>query len=125
MSQLAPEYRNHMNPQQFDAFLDGDGALDNRQVVADAFDYDWHVRKLTFAPHFRGHVLMHATAYQSTLDHQWAANDPLFAACGAAVEISVSGLAQANRTRPLAPLQVLLQQVLDAVADLPDERRRG
>lgn len=90
------------------------------------FDYDWHARKLHFESHFRGHLLMQMTAYTSTRDHQWAAqNDPLFAASGAGVEISVSGLAQANRNRPLGPLVGLLQQVMNAVAHLPHRRLRA
>ncbi len=59
-------------------------------------------------------------------DHQWAAaHDPLFATCGAAVQISVSGLAQANRNRPLAPYVVCMQQVMDAVARLPYRKLRA
>ncbi len=115
--QSKAEYRQYVNPKQFNQFLDGQGALSNRAEIADQFDYDWHARKLTFEPHFRGQVLLQATAYQSTRDQQWAAaNDPLFAANGAAVQISVSGLAQANRNRPIELYVVLLQQVLDAVA---------
>jgi hypothetical protein len=72
-----------------------------------------------------GHVLMPATAYQSARDHQWAAqHDLLFATCKADVEISVSGLAQANQRYPVASLCVLLGQVLDAVAGLPHPRLR-
>jgi hypothetical protein len=29
-------------------FLDGNGALANRDEMADRFDYDWHARKLKF-----------------------------------------------------------------------------
>ena len=120
------EYRNIVNPRQFNAFLDGQGALSNRDEIAAQFDYDWHARQLTFDRHFRGQVLMQATAYESTRDQQWAAaHDPLFAACGAAVEISVSGLAQANRNRPLEPYVVMLQQVLDTVARLPHRKLRA
>ena len=126
MRKLKPEYRKLANPKQFNQFLDGNGALANQDHIAQRFDYDWHARKLTFESHFRGHVLMQATAYRSTRDHQWAAaHDPLFIACGAGVEISVSGLAQANRNRPLEPLVVLLQQVMDAVANLPHRRLRA
>lgn len=120
------EYRQFVNPQQFQAFLNGGGCLANRYDVADRFGYDWHARKLTFDVHFHGHVLMQATAYQSTRDHQWAAeNDVLFAANGAAVDISVSGLAQANRNRPIEPYMVFLQQVMDAVAALPHRKLRA
>jgi len=126
MSKMKPEFRKVANGKQFNEFLDGNGVIADREQIADRFDYDHHARKLTFAPHFRGHVLMQATEYQSTRDHQWAAeHDPLFAACGADVEISVSGLAQANRNRSLEPLVVILQQVMDAVARLPHRRLRA
>jgi hypothetical protein len=126
IKKLKAEYRKLANPKRFNQFLDGGGALANRNEVAQQFDYDWHARKLTFDSHFRGHVLMQATAYRSTHDHQWAAeHDQLFVACGAGVEISVSGLAQANRNRPLEPLVVLMQQVMDAVAQLPYRRLRA
>ena len=85
-------------------FFNGQGVLAKRQEVADPFNYDWHARQLNFEQHFRGLVLMQATAYRSTRDHQYAAeNDVLFHANDAGVEISVSGLAQANRNRPLEP----------------------
>jgi hypothetical protein len=126
MRRIKPEYRKLANPRQFNQFLDGGGSLADRDYIAQRLDYDWHARKLTFAPHFRGHVLMQTTAYQSTRDHQWAARyDPLFIACGAGVDISVSGLAQANRNRPLDPLVVMLRRVMDAVADLPYRRLRA
>jgi IS4 transposase len=126
MRKLKPEYRKLANPKQFNRFLDGGGALTNRDDVAQRFNYDWHARKLTFDPHFRGQVLMQTTEYRSTRDHQWAAeHDPLFIACGAGVEISVSGLAQANRNRPVEPLVVMLQQVMDAVAHLSYRRLRA
>ncbi len=95
--------------------IDKTGVLANRESLAEQFDYDWHARKLYFETHLRGHLLMQMTAYTSTRDHQWAAqHDPLFAACGADVEINVSGLAQANKQRPLAPMIGLLQQVMGA-----------
>jgi hypothetical protein len=121
-----PEYRKIATPKAFSQFLDGNGVLADRDITAERFDYNWHSRKLTFETHFRGHVLMQATTYRSTRDHQYAAkDDPLFAACGARVEISVSGLAQANKNRPVDPLVVMLQQVMNAVADLPHRRLRA
>jgi len=126
MAKLKPEYRKVMNSKRMAQMVDGQGVLANRQQVADQFNYDWHARKLTFEKHFRGHMLMQATAYSSTRDHQWAAeHDPLFAACGAGVEISVSGLAQANQNRPIEPLLVLMQTVMDTVARLPHRRLRA
>jgi hypothetical protein len=119
------EYRQYVNPTQFNEFLNGGGSLANREELADLFDYDWHARKLTFDKHFAGHVLMQATAYESARDHQWAAqNDLLFQASGAAVEVSVSGLTQANKNRPIEPYVVMLRQVMNAVANLPHRKLR-
>ena len=119
------EYRQFVTPKQFNEFLDGGGSLANREEIADEFGYNWHARKLRFDSHFAGHVLMQATAYQSTRDHQWAAQkDVLFAANGAAVDISVSGLAKANKQRPIEPLVVFLGQVMDLVAALPHRKIR-
>jgi len=118
-------YRNYSSTKQFNQMLEGGGVLANREAIADEFDYDWHGRKLNFERHFRGHVLMQATAYESVHDHQWAAgHDRLFEANGAAVAISVSGLAQANKNRPIEPYLVLMQQVMTAVANLPPRRLR-
>jgi hypothetical protein len=126
MSKLKAEYRKLANPRQMNQMVEGQGVLANRQEVAEQFNYDWHARKLNFETHFRGHVLMQATAYRSSRDHKWAAeNDSLFTACGAGVEISVSGLAQANRNRPVEPLVVLMQAVMNAVANLPHRRLRA
>lgn len=122
---LKNEYRDIADPKRMREFLDGKGVLAKRQEVADHFNYDWHARKLSFEQHFRGHVLLQTTAYQSTRDHQYAAqNDVLFAANGAGVEISVSGLAQANRNRPLEPYLVMMQMVMTAVENLPSRKLR-
>lgn len=123
---IKQEYQRAIKPQTFGEFLDGDGALTNRDELASASHYDWRARKLRFEEHLRGQVLMQATAYQSTRDQQWAAeHDLLFAANGAAVEISVSGLAQANKNRPLAPYVKMVQQVLTAVSALPHRKLRA
>lgn len=118
-------YRSITNPREFERFLSGGGALENREEIAKQFNYDWHARKLRFESHFRGHVLMQASAYESARDHQWAAShDPLFEANGGGVEISVSGLAQANKNRPIEPYVLMMKQVLDAVGRLPHRRLR-
>jgi hypothetical protein len=71
-------------------------------------------------------VLLQATAYRSMRDHQWAAaHDVLFLANRAGVEISVSGLAQANRKRPLEPYLAMMQAVMDEVAHLPHRKLRA
>ena len=125
MSKLKNEYRDLANPKRMREFLNGKGVLAKRQEVAEQFGYDWHARKLNFEQHFRGLVLMQVTAYRSTRDHQHAAeNDLLFHANGAGVEISVSGLAQANRNRPLEPFLAMMQAVMTAVENLPSRKLR-
>ena len=125
MSKLKSEYRALANPKRMQEFLNGQGILAKRQEIAEEFNYDWHARKLSFEQHFRGLVLLQATAYRSTRDHQYAAeNDVLFHANGAGVEISVSGLAQANRNRPLEPFLAMMQTVMTAVENLPARKLR-
>jgi hypothetical protein len=125
MGKLHPEYRQLANPKHFNRFLDGGGVLSKRGEMADGFDYNWHARKLAFEPHFRSYVLLHITKYTSARDLQWAMReDSLFQATGVHVEISVPGLTQANAKRPLEPYLVMLQQVMDAVAQLPHRRLR-
>jgi hypothetical protein len=125
MKKLKNEYRDLANPRQLREFLNGNGILAKRQEIAEQYNYDWHARKLKFETHFRGHVLLQATAYRSTRDHQWAAeHDAMFEANGAGVEISVSGLAQANRNRPLEPYLVMMQRVMMAVENLPSRKLR-
>lgn len=126
MEKLKAEYRRFANPLVFEQAIDEHGALANRAELAEQADYDWHARKLHFKQHFRGHLLMQMTDYTSTRDHQWAAqHDPLFAVCGAGMDISVSGLAQANKERPLGPAVELLQQVMGTVAERPHRKLRA
>jgi hypothetical protein len=53
-----------------------------------------------------------------------AENEFLLHANGAGVEISVSGLAQANRNRPLEPCLAMMQAVMTAVENLPARKLR-
>lgn len=125
MSKIKSEYRDLANPKRMREFLNGKGILAKRQEVAEEFNYEWHARKLSFEQHFRGLVLLQATAYRSTRDHQYAAeNDVLFHANDAGVEISVSGLAQANRNRPLEPFLAMMQADMTAVENLPSRKLR-
>ena len=126
IADLAPEYRQLADPQHFRAFVSGQGALANREGLAQAHDYDYRARKLTFEPHFHALILLHATNYESGRDLVWAAeHDKLFAANEAAFDISVPGFSQANRDRPLAPFIAMLQQVMQTVSHLPHRRLRG
>lgn len=68
-----PDYRQFVNPKQFNQLLDGSVVWNNRQEIAEQFGYNWPARTLKFELHFRGHGLLQATAYERTRDHQWAA----------------------------------------------------
>jgi IS4 transposase len=126
MADLAPQYRHLSDPKQFRDFLNGQGALANRNALAAEHDYDYRARKLTFEQHFHALVLLHATNYKSARDLVWAAeHDKLFAANASAFDISVPGFTCANKDRPLAPFLAMLQQVMHAVAELPHRRLRN
>lgn len=126
MATLSAPYRHLANPKAFDRFLDGRGALTDRDDIADTYNYDWHARKLDFEGHLRALVLLHASSYRSSRDLTWAAeNDLLFKALKADFDISVSGFGQAMRSRPIAPYWHLLDRVMQAVAHLPHQRLRG
>ena len=126
MATLSAPYRHLANPKAFDDFLDGQGALADRGEIAEAYDYDWHARKLDFERHLRSLVLLHASSYTSSRDLTWAAeNDLLFKALNADFDISVSGFGQAMRSRPIEPYWHLLDSVMQAVSALPHQRLRG
>lgn len=126
MAELHAPYRDLADPRTFEEFLDGAGALTNRGDHAEAYDYDWHARKLDFERHFRALVLLHVTRYESARDVTWAAEeDLLFQALQADFDISVRGFGAAMANRPVAPYWHLLRQVMQAVGRLPHQRLRG
>jgi hypothetical protein len=123
---LTPSCRSLASPREFDQFLDGGGALTNREAWAEAVDYDHNVRKLDFTDHLRALVLLHTTEYESARDLAWAGSeDPLFAALGAGYEISVPGFGHAMAERPIEPFERMFHQVQAAVANLPYQQLRG
>lgn len=126
MAKLHAAHRDLADPRAFQDFLDGAGALADRAAHAEAYDYDWHARKLDFERHFRALVLLHVTRYESARDLTWAAEeDLLFQALQADFDISVSGFCAAMRSRPIEPYWHMLQAVMQAVGQLPHQRLRG
>ena len=123
MKKLKPEYKALANPVQMDQFCQGNGVLPDLEEIGEAHGYNYGHRKLDWLTHFRGHVLLTTTDYKSARDHAWAAkNDPLFQANGAAVDVSFSGLAQANKNRPIEPLMDVLERLFDAAQKAPHRR---
>jgi hypothetical protein len=74
---LQPSYRALANPTEFEDFLSGNGALAERDVWAEAVNYDHRVRKLDFERHFRALVLLHTTDLTSGRDLSDAAEENL------------------------------------------------
>jgi hypothetical protein len=113
------KYRDLVSPRNFEQFLNGVIPSEHRAELADRFDYDWHAHKPFFEPYFRALVTRQFTG-GSLGDLQYGmAHDPLCAAHGAKLEISVAGLSKANANRPVEPFLYLLRDVLQAIGKIP------
>lgn len=116
---MRPKYRDLVSPRNFERFLNDVIPTQRRAELADRFDYDWHAHTLFFKPYFRALVTRQIVG-GSLNDLQYGmAHDPLYAAHGAKLEISVAGLSKANANRPVEPLLHLLGDVLQAIGKLP------
>lgn len=123
---LQPSYRALANPTEFEDFLSGNGALAERDVWAEAVDYDHRVRKLDFERHFRALVLLHTTDLTSGRDLSDAAEENLlFQAVKSEFDISVAGFGDAMADRPIEPYWRMLGRVMEEVERLPHQRLRG
>jgi hypothetical protein len=97
-----------------------------REEWAEEADYDKNARKLDFESHLRALVLLHTTAYESSRDLTWAAEeDLLFRALGADFDISVRGLGGAMADRPIDPYWQMFSRVQAAAQEPPHQRLRG
>jgi hypothetical protein len=118
--------RSLASPSVFEEVLGGGGALSGREEWAEEADYDKNARKLDFESHLRALVLLHTTAYESSRDLTWAAEeDLLFRALGADFDISVRGLGGAMADRPIDPFWQMFERVQTAVEELPRQRLHG
>jgi len=120
---VRPKYRDLVSPRNFEQFLNGVIPPERRAELADRFDYDWHAHKLFFEPYFRALVTRQFTG-GSLNDLQYGmAHDPLYAAHGAKLEISVAGLSKANANRPVEPFMYLLGDVLQTIGKIPNSAK--
>jgi hypothetical protein len=120
---VRPKYRDLVSPRNFERFLNSVIPPERRAELADRFDYDWHVHKLRFESYFRAQVT-HRFTGGSLRDLQYGmAHDPLYAAHGAKLEISVAGLSKANANRPVEPFLYLLDDVLQALGRIPNSAK--
>jgi hypothetical protein len=116
---VRPKYRDLVSPRNFERFLNDVIPSERRAELADRFDYDWHAHTLFFEPYFRALVTRQFVG-GSLNDLQYGmAHDPLYAAHGAKLDISVAGLSKANANRPVEPFLHLLGDVLQAIGQLP------
>jgi hypothetical protein len=116
---VRPKYRNLVSARNFERFLNGTIPPERRAELADRFDYDWHAHKLFFELYFRALVTRQFTG-GSLNDLQYGmAHDPLYAAHGAQLGISVAALSKANANRPVEPFLYLLGDVLQAIGKIP------
>src|SRR5919198_4078278 len=96
-----------------------------RREIVQSSDYDRQAQKLTFEPYLRALLVRQFTG-GSLHDLQHAmAQDPLYTAHGARLEISVPGLSKANAQRPAQPFWDVLAEVMAAVEALPRAVRIG
>jgi Transposase DDE domain len=96
-----------------------------RRAIAQARGYDAQAQKLTFEPYLRALLVRQFTG-GSLHDLQHAmAHDPLYAAHGARLEISVPGLSKAKAQRPTQPFWDVVAEVMAAIELLPWAVRVG
>ena len=65
---LKPGYKQLASPKGFKQFIDIGISEEERQAIADTYDYDFHARKIKFEPHFRALLLQQCTEPDSLRD---------------------------------------------------------
>jgi len=114
-----------MGPRNLSQALNRAVPAQRRRAIAQTSGYDAQAQKLTFEPYLRALVVRQFTG-GSLHDLQHAmAHDPLYAAHGARLEISVPGLSKANAQRPSQPFWEVLAEVMAAIELLPRAVRIG
>ena len=114
-----------IGPPNLSHALDRAVSAKQRRELAQSSGYDAQAQKLTFEPYLRALLVRQFTG-GSLHDLQHAmAQDPLYAAPGAQLEIAVPGLSKANARRPTQPFWDVLAEVMAAVEALPRAVRIG
>lgn len=96
-----------------------------RREIAQTSGYDAQAQKLTFEPYLRALLVRQFTGGSLHDLQHGMAQDPLYAAHGAQVEVSVPGLSKANAQRSAQPFWDVLAEVMVAVEALPRPVRIG
>lgn len=114
-----------VGPKPLQQALDRAVSAQRRREIAEQSGYDAQAQKLTFEPYLRALVvrqLMGGSLHD--LQHGMA-HDPLYAAHGARMEISVPALSKANAQRPAQAFWDMVAEVLATVDALPQTARIG
>ena len=123
MMRLLSQARALANPREFAYFLDPIQP-ERMKEVAVSTGYDYRAHKIFFEPYFRGLLLFTWSPERTLRDlHQDLSKDPLYAVLGAHLNVSVSGLSQANANRPVTPFLMLLDDVLAQLRHIPARYR--
>jgi Transposase DDE domain len=114
-----------VGPRNLSQVLDRAVSAKRRRAIVQHSAYDGRAQKLTFEPYLRALLVRQFTG-GSLHDLQHAmARDPLYAAHGAQLEISVPGLPKANARRPTQPFWDVPAEVMAAMEALPQAVRIG
>jgi|SRR5215831_13628529 len=114
-----------LGPRNLQQALDQAVPPQRRRAIAQSSGYDAQAQKLTFAPYLRALLVRQLVGGTLHDLQQGMAEDPLYDAHGARLEISVPGLSKANAQRPTQPFWDVLAEVMAAVEGLPQAVRLG
>ena len=122
---VAGPLKAFVGPRNLEQALDHAVPPHRRQEIAEQSGYDARAQKLTFEPYLRA-LLVRQIEGGSLHDlRDGMAEDPLYQAHGAQLEISVPGLSKANAQRSPRPFWEILSEVMAAVDALPQGVRIG
>jgi Transposase DDE domain len=122
---VAGPLKSVVGPRNLSQALDHAVSRQRRQEIVGQRGYEAHAQKLPFEPYLRA-LLVRQLVGGSLHDlQQGMATDPLYAAHGAQLEISVPGLSKVNAQRSAQPFWDVLAEVMAAVEALPHAVRGG
>jgi len=114
-----------VGPRTLQQALDQAVSPQRRREIAQQSGYDAQAQKLTFEPYLRALVVRQLVGGSLHDLQHGMAHDPLYAAHGARMEISVPALSKANAQRPSQAFWDVVAEVMAAIDALPQTVRIG
>jgi hypothetical protein len=114
-----------VGPKTLQQALDRAVSPHRRREIAEQRGYDAQAQKLTFEPYLRALVVRQLVGGSLHDLRHGMAQDPLYAAHGARLEISVPALSKANAQRPAQAFWDVVAEVLATIDALPQTARIG